>query len=82
MKFADVRAIVTALKYRVNVHYVIADRHEEIMVDYFLHPSAFEDILYKLIDVERADNEVTHITTDNAGMLTVGVKVYENVNND
>jgi hypothetical protein len=79
MKFAEVRAITTALKYRVNVHDVIADKRTEIMVDYFVHPMAFEDTLDKLIEIERADNEVTGIGIDPMGMLTISVRVYKEV---
>lgn len=79
MKFAEVRNITTALKYRVNVHDVIADKHTEIMVDYFVNPMAFEDTLEKLIEIERSDNEVTGIGIDPMGMLTINVKVYKEV---
>lgn len=79
MKFAEVRKITTALKYRVNVHDVIGGRRTEIMVDYFVHPMAFEDTLEKLIEIERSDNEVTGIGVDPMGMLTISVKVYKEV---
>ena len=82
MKFTDVRKIATALKYRVNVHDVIAGKHTEIMVDYFVNPMAFEDTLEKLVEIERGDNEVTGIGIDPMGMLTINVKVYKEVNAD